>query len=260
LKLALVFIAAALLVTACSRDKDPYRDWKAPQLLEEGDRLLRAGDLDAAGKALRRGLERAEKDGFKGEHTRVFLSRLGYIAAARENRAEAEQLFSRMGGVDNPRAMDLRLATQLVLLLQKEGKVDQARALGEKIVPRLEGGMPAAEEMPFHLVGWIVVDRLRTANVEIGRAKEASDAFVAALTALAEASIPLRQPLPPGLRGWITRYIDHLYDSDRSLVAKQVADLVGRIDEVALPADDRAPCLLLDPLFPALGCLADWPK
>ena len=82
---------------------------------------------------------------------------------------------------------------------------------------------------------------------------------MAALAAIAERAIGVRQPLLPGLRAWITRYVDHLYDSERSLVAQQVADLVERIDQRAAKPDDETACLLLDPIFPTLGCLADWP-
>jgi len=155
--------------------------------------------------------------------------------------------------------MDLPAASQIALLEQRAGKVDDARALAEKIAARLASRPPELEDKPLYLVDWIVVDRERTANVEINHAKEASDAFVAALTDFAETAIPGHRPMPTGLRRWITPYVDHLYDSDRSLVAQKVADIVERIDEVAGTDDDKRGCLPLDPTFPALGCLAEWP-
>jgi hypothetical protein len=253
-----VVLAAALALAACSRDKGPYKDWKAPQLMEEGERLLRANEIDAADKVFRLGRERAEKAGYPAEKLRVFDLRRLYIAAAREDAVEAENLFSRVGGLNNPEAMDIRMATNLAVLLQRAGQPDKARALAEKMALRLNSHEPELDEMPFHLVGWIVLDRVRTANVEIVRARQASDAFVATLAALAERAITSQQPLPNGLRPWITRYVDHLYDSGRTLVAQKAADLVSRIDEVAAP-DESAGCMKLDPQYPALGCLADWP-
>ncbi len=248
-----------LLVPACSRDKDPHAGWKAPQLFDEGDRLLRANDLPGAYNLFRRGSEKAQKAGVRAEQSRVFLVRMLYVELARGDLANAGKLFADMGGSAAPQAMDVRAALQLAILMQREGRSADARALAEKLALRLAGRPPEPEEVAFFAVGWIVVDRVRTENVELSRAKEASDAFVASLGAIADTAISGRQPLNPGLRAWILRYVDLLYDSERALVAQHVADLVERIDQAAGgPADDRNPCLPLDRLFPTLGCLADW--
>ncbi len=256
---AIAMIAMLLLATACSRAKDPYADWKAPQLLDEGERLLRARDLGGAYNFFKRGLEKAEKAGARADQTRIFVSRMLYICAAQGNLAEAEKIFARMGGSRDPQAMDMRVALHLAILLQRAGRAAEARALAEKIAQRMTARPPEFEEIRFYAVGWIVVDRVRSANVELARAKEASDAFVAALATITETAIGVRQPLLPGLRAWITPYVDHLYDSERTLVAQQVADLVERIDQRAAKPDDQTACLLLDLSFPTLGCLADWP-
>ena len=256
--LGMVLAAALLLLPACSRDKDPYAEWKAPQLLEEGEKLLRANDLSGAHNLFKRGLEKAEKGGARADQTRIFLARMLYIAAAQQRLADAEKLFTRMGGSADPQTMDVRVALHLAILMQREGRAADARALAEKLALRFSARAPEFEEIPFYAIGWIVVDRARTANVELVRAKEASDAFVAALSSIAETAIGVRHSLPPGLRAWITRYVDHLYDSERTLVAKEVADLVERIDQVATTPDDKTACLLLDPNFPMLGCLAEW--
>jgi outer membrane protein assembly factor BamD (BamD/ComL family) len=255
----IVMAAVVLTASACSRDKDPYADWKAPQLLDEGEKALRARDLSGAYYFFKRGLAKAEKAGARPEQTRIFTSRMLYIAAAQENLAEAEKIFARLGGATDPQKMDVRVALHLAILMQRAGRTADARALADKIAQRLGSSPPQFEELAFFAVGWIVVDRARSANVELTRAKEASDGFMAALTSIAEAVIGPHQPLLPGLRAWIAGYIDHLYDTDRTLVAKEIADLVERIDQTAVTADDKNACLLLDPAFPNLGCLAEWP-
>ena len=255
----IVVAATLLLAPACSRDKDPYADWKAPQLLEEGEKLLRASDLSGAYNFFKRGLAKAEKSGARADQTRIFVARMLYISAAQQNLAEAEKIFARMGGASDPQAMDVRVALHLAILMQRAGRAAEARALAERIALRLAVRAPELEEIAFYAVGWIVIDRVRTANVELTRAREASDAFVAALASIAEAAIGPRQPLLAGLRAWISRYVDHLFDSERTLVAQQIADLVERIDQVASTPDDKSACILLDANFPALGCLADWP-
>jgi outer membrane protein assembly factor BamD (BamD/ComL family) len=252
-------VAALLLVAACSRDKDPYADWKAPQLLEEGERLLRANDLGGAGNLFRRGIAKAEKSGSRPDQMRIYAARMVYIAAAQQNLAEAEKIFARLPGAADPQSMDVTMALHLAILMQREGRPADARALAEKLALRMAARAPEPEEAAFYAIGWIVVDRLRTANVEIKRAREASDAFVAVIASIADTSITGRRSLPPGLRAWITRYVDHLYDSERTLVAKNVADLIERIDEVASTPDDSNACLPLDRTFATLGCLADWP-
>lgn len=253
----LVLVAALLLASACSRDKDPYRDWKAPQMLDEGERLLRAGDLTGADSVFRQGLERAQKAGYSADKTRAFLVRMLYVAAAKGDVAEMEKLFARTGGDANPRAMDVRLTLHLLLLLHNAGKTGEAKKLAEKLAQRLAAHPPDNfEERAFYAVAWIVIDRLRSANVELGKAKEASQALVETLKDMAQVASS-SEPIRPGLRRWITRYVDHLFDTERRLVAQEVADLVERIDQMAPPSEEQQPCLPLDPIFPALGCLAE---
>jgi hypothetical protein len=229
-------------------------------MLEEGDRLLRGTDLPAAYVVFKRGLEKAEKSGAPADERRVFLTRMFHISAARGNVDDAAKLFARLGGGANPQTMDVRLALELVILLQRADKTEDARALAEQLAQRLVARAPEFHQEPFHAIGWIVIDRVRTANVEITRAREASDEFVAALSTIVEAGISIRKPLPAALRGWITRYVDILYDSGRSLVAKQIAELVERIDQRTTASGDTVACIALEPTLPSLGCLADWPE
>ncbi len=256
---AWVLVCALATVPGCSRDKDPYADWKAPQFLDEGERLLRANDLSGANNFLRRGIAKAEKAGARPEQTRIFVSRMLYIYAAQGNIAEVEKIFAQTGGAAAPRSMDARMGLQLAILLKRAGREADARALAEKLALRLDAKPADPEEIAFYAAGWIVIDLLRSANVELTRAKEASDAFVATLTTIAGTLVAPHQPMLPGLRPWIMRYVDHLYDSERTLVAQQVADIVERIDESAGTTEDKSACLLLDRNFPTLGCLAAWP-
>jgi hypothetical protein len=253
---AIAIAAALLLATACGR-KDAYSDWKAPQLLDQGEKLLRANDLPGAYNFFKRGYEKLDKTGPQASKAGVFVDRMLFISAALQNVPELEKQLARFGGLE-PQTMNLRLALHLAILMQRAGRLDDARALAEKIAVRLASRAPELEEIPFHAIGWIVVDRVRSANVELTRAKAASDAFTGAFTDIAGTAINTRQPLNPGLRAWIARYVDHLYDTERTLVAQAIGDLVERIDEVAPSSDDKDACLLLDPFFPTLGCLADW--
>ena len=253
---ALAFAAAVALAGGCSRNKDPYADFKAPQMLEEGDRLLRAGDLAAAETVFRRGLERAQKDGYTADKTRVFIERMTLLAAARGSAADTEKLLARTGALEDPDSMDITLAIDLVLLHVREGKPEKARALAEKLARRLAVRPPNPEELPVYVIGWIAIDRLRTQNVELTRAREATRALVETLKSWVEWG----RPMPAGPRAWIGRYVDHLFDSERSLIAQEIGDLMERIDERAPPPEDRSPCVPLDANFSSLGCLPDWPK
>lgn len=245
---AVVLVAALVLACACSRDKDPYRDYKAPQMLEEGDRLLRANDLPAAESVFRKGLVKAEKAGYPADKTRVFHDRLLRIAVARENLADPE--VARFLASD-PADLDPRIATQVTLMLHRTGKADAARMLAEKLAQRLATRVDP-HELPLQAIGWIVIDRLRTANVELNKARDASGAFVEAMKRFLEQGLSM----PAGLRAWIGPYMDHLFDNDRSLIAKEIADLIERIDQRTPPSDEK--CIPLDPAFESLGCLSDW--
>ncbi len=90
---AIAFACASLVLAGCHHaEKDPYQDWKAPALLEEGERLLRAGDLEGAEKILRRGEARAEQDRVRADAMRVFQVSLLFIAAANGNVSEPQKL------------------------------------------------------------------------------------------------------------------------------------------------------------------------
>ena len=130
-------------------------------------------------------------------------------------------------------------------LLARAGRMDDARKLAERLAQRMQSTEPANhEEIPLYIVGWMAIDYLRTANVELERAREASTAVVDALSSGVEKAVVIHQPLNPAVRQWTVRYVDHLYDTERTLVAQKVADLVEPIDE---------------PLFPAFGCIPEWP-
>ena len=255
-----VVVAMALALAAgCSRNKDPYDVWKPGQMLDEGERLLRKNDLAAAEAVFRKGLVKAEKADYPPDKTRVFLVRLLYVAAARSDVAAMQKQFDSLKMGADPRTMDPRLTLHLVLLLHKAGKDAEARKLAEKLAQRFAARPPdnSIDERAYYAIGWIVIDRLRTANVEIDRAKEASDAVMKSLEDMAQYA-RYSGPIRPGVRRWITAYLDHLFDSDRARVAEKVSDMVERIDQMAPPTDDTSPCVALDSLFPSLGCLADW--
>jgi hypothetical protein len=248
----LALAAAVLLIAAC-RDNSPYADFKPAHLLDEGQRLLGFGDLDGAEKALRLGLARAEKSGIDlGRSREAFLVPLFHLAVKRGDRAEAVKLLARMGT-----PVDVRATHQIAVLTQKSGKADEARAQGELVVAAMAAAPPNDDETrAIHLAAWTTVDRLRSARFDRAGAREATDAVIAGLTDLAEYRGGYR-PLPPGLRGWVTRYIDHLFATDRDLIAKDVAGLVERIDEnAAAPASD-ALCLPLYAKWRNLGCLLE---
>jgi hypothetical protein len=243
----MVAAALALAPAGCSRKKDPYQDWKAPQLLDEGDRLLRAGDVATAQSVFKRGFDIAKRDGLR--NSQAFVQRMTAIAASRDEVATAQGLMP-------VESMDERTILRLTLGLVAAGKIDEARAMAERLAPRLSAKPPEAEDLPYHVVGWIAIDRLRTQNVEIQRARAATDSLLGAVRRWVELGVPL----PAAPRGWITRYVDHLFDTERSLPAQEIGDLVERIDQRFPPGDDNSPCISYDLLFPSLGCLPDWPK
>jgi outer membrane protein assembly factor BamD (BamD/ComL family) len=251
-------VMALALGAGCSRNKDPYDVWKPPQMLDEGERLLRNNDLAAAEAVFRKGFVKAQKADYPPDKTRVFLVRLLYVAAARNDVAGMQKQFVALKMDADPRAMDPRLALHLVLLLHKAGKDEEARKLAEKLALRLAARPPENnfDERAYYTIGWIVIDRLRTANVEIERAKEASDAVMKSLEDMAQYA--RQSGIRPGLRRWITAYVDHLFDNDRARVAEKVSDMVERIDQMAPPTDDTSLCVALDSLFPSLGCLAEF--
>lgn len=249
---ALALIAAVLLLAAC-RNNDPYADFKPALLLDEGQRLLRYGDLDGAEKALRLGLVRADKAGIDlGRSREAFLVPLFHLAVKRGNTAEAEKIFAQMGA-----PVDVRAAHEIAALTFKAGKVEEAGARGEILAAAIAVRRPDDDETrAIDVAAWTTIDRLRSARHDRAAAREASDAMIAALVDLAEYRGAYR-PLSPGLRGWITRYLDHLFATDRDLVAKEVAGLVERIDENSPPSATDALCLPLYAQWRNLGCLIE---
>lgn len=222
-------------------------------MLDEGQRLLRQGDLDGADKAFRTGLERLEKAGFNVERNRAaFLSPLLHLAVKRSDLAAAEKLMARMGA-----PVDVRAANDIAVLVARTGRIEDARARGE-IAAQAMAAQPAANEddRAIYVAAWITVDRLRSARFDRGAAREASDAVIAGLADVAERRGAYR-PMPPGLRAWVSRYIDHLFATDRDAVAKEVASLVERIDENASPPENDALCLPLYSTWQNLGCLLE---
>jgi hypothetical protein len=248
----LALVAALLLLPAC-RDNSPYADFKPAHLLDEGQRLLGYGDLDGAEKALRLGLTRAEKSGIDlGRSREAFLVPLFHLAVKRGDTAEAGRILARMGT-----PVDVRAAHQVAVLTSRSGNADEARAKGEIVAAAIAARTPTDDETrAIDVAAWTTIDRLRSARFDRAGAREATDAVIAGLTDLAEYRGAYR-PMPPGLRGWITRYIDHLFATDRDLIAKDVAGLVERIDENAPSPDDDALCLPLYKQWRNLGCLLE---
>ena len=244
-----VALAALLALGACGRSDDPYERFKPAQLLDEGDRLLRQGDEAGAEKALRLGLERAEAAGADALQSRAFITRLFHLAVKRGDAEEAERLVARLGA-----PIDVRAAHDSAVLLFRQGKLDEARGRGEVLARALASQQPIDPHgRAIHAAAWMTIDRLRTARYDREAAREASDEVVAALVGMSHRRARF-EPLPPGLRAWILRYLDHLHDTERRLVALEIADLVQRIDENA-PSEGEAPCLPLDPALANLGCL-----
>ena len=241
-----------LLLAAC-RDNDPYADFKPAHLLDEGQRLLGYGDLDGAEKALRLGLTRAEKSGIDpGKGREAFLVPLFHLAVKRGNAAEAERILARMGS-----PVDVRAAHQVAVLTFKAGKLEEARARAQIVAEAVRALDPADDETrAIDVAAWTSVDRLRSARFDRAGALEASDAVIAGLIDLAEFRGGYR-PMPRGLRGWITRYIDHLFATDRDRVAKDIAALVERIDENSPAPETDALCLPLYIRWRNLGCLLE---
>lgn len=222
-------------------------------MLDEGQRLLRQGDIDGADRAFRLGLERLEKVGFNVDRNRpAFLSPLFHLAVKRGNLAEAEKLMARMGA-----PVDVRAANDVAVMVHKTGRLEDARAKAE-IAAQALAARPAANEddRAIHVAAWITVDRLRSARFDRAAAREASDAVIAGLVDIAERRGAFR-PMPLGLRGWVSRYIDHLFATDRDAVAKEVAAMVERIDENAPPPEIDALCLPLYSTWQNLGCLLE---
>jgi hypothetical protein len=248
----LALVAAAMLAAGC-RNKDPYADFKPAQLQDEGERLLRTGDLANAEKLLRLGLERAERNSVKLERLRpAFLVPLFHLAVKRGDEKEAARLYERMGA-----PIDVRAAFEMMIFATRTATPDEARAKGEVVAQAMEAKKAEdPDERAIYVAAWITIDRLRSARFDRAAAREASDAVAAGLTDLAEMRGSYR-PLPPGLRAWVSRYIDHLFATDRPDAAREVASLIERIDENAPPPPSDALCLPLFRQWQNLGCLLE---
>ena len=115
----MIAVVVAATAASCKRHEDPYADWKAPQLLDEGDRLVRLGDLAGADAVYQRGKEVAKKNSLKVNDPRVFDQRRMFIAAAREDVPVALDLYGVVGGGNDYMTMDVRMGVDLVVLLAR---------------------------------------------------------------------------------------------------------------------------------------------
>lgn len=170
-----------LLAGAC-RSSDPYADYKPAQLLYEGERLLRIGDLAGAENALRLGLQRTEKNAALARSQPAFLSPLFHLAVKRGDGLEASKLLARMGT-----PLDVRAAHDMAVLTQRSGALDDAREQGDRIAQAMQARAAADDDVrAVHVAAWITIDRLRSARFDRPAAREASDAVIVAITDVAE--------------------------------------------------------------------------
>lgn len=181
----------------------------------------------------------------------AFVTPLVHLAMKRGSLADAEKLLARTNVKPDVRALN-----DFAVAVQRTGKLDEARAKAELLAQAMAASPPAtAEDRGVYAAAWTTVDRLRVARFDREAAREASDAVIAALIDLAEPRGNTFHPLPGGLRGWMSRYIDHLFASDRSEAAHEIGDLVERIDQNAPPPAAEALCLPLFLQWQNLGCL-----
>ena len=249
---AILFVAALAAVAGC-RETDPLKVMKTPQLVDEADRRLARGDLDGAEQVYRLALKRLEEAKVRGEALRTVQLPLFHLAMKRDDIGAARSLFAQMGD-----PVDVRAANDFAVLLHRQGKLDEARAMAERMVGPLDKAATDEDERAIQVAAWIDIDRLRVARFDRPAAAEASNEVVELLTQHAAMVGNVFRPLPRGLRGWLLRYQDHLFATDRGDVAKQLGDMVERIDQNAPPAPNDALCLpLYRDRLQNLGCLAE---
>ena len=248
---ALALLAALVLATGCGREKDPLKVMKAPQLQDEADRRLSQGDLEGAEKVYRLALAKFEEAGLKGEALDVHLRPLVHLALKRGDPVEATKLVNRI------HPADVRAANDLAVTLHKAGKLDEARDMVERAARTMEQQPAEEADRGIYLAAWTTVDRLRVARFDRPAAAKASDAFRELL--VKHASFDGRyRPLPRGLRATIVRYQDHLFATDRDALAKDLGDLVERMDQNAPPDPVDALCVpLYEGRWQNLGCLLE---
>ena len=254
MRVAWLFVAAVVLAApGCVREKDPLKVMKPPQLIDEAERRLSQGDLDGAEKVYRITLHRLDDANVRGEGLRPVLAPLFHLAVKREDLTTAQGLFARMG-----EPIDIRAANDLAVMLHRQGKLDDARSMAERMVASLDKAAVDDDERARQIAAWIDIDRLRVARFDRPAAAEASDAVVELLTRHADMVGNVFRPLPRGLRGWLLRYQDHLFDTDRDAVAKRIGDIVERIDQNAPPPPNDALCVsLYRDRLQNLGCMLE---
>lgn len=244
-------LAALVLAAGCGREKDPLKLMKAPQLQDEADRRLSQGDLDGAEKVYRLALAKFEEAGLKGEALDVHLRPLMHLALKRGDAAEATKLLNRI------HPPDVRGANDLAVTLHRAGKLDEARDMAERAARTMAQQAPDDADRGIHLAAWTTIDRLRVARFDRPAAAKASEAFRELL--VKHASFDGRyRPLPRGLRATIVRYQDHLFATDRDPLAKDIGDLIERMDQNAPPDPVDALCVpLFEGKWQNLGCLLE---
>jgi hypothetical protein len=181
----------------------------------------------------------------------AFVTPLVHLALKRGSLADAEKVLARSGVKPDVRALN-----DITVMVQRTGKLDDARARAELLAQALRDSPPAgSEDLAVHTAAWTTVDRLRVARFDREAAREASDTVIALLIEIAQPRAGAFQPLPNGLRGWMSHYIDHLFATDRPEAAHQVGDLIERIDQNEAPPATEGLCMPLYSQWKNLGCL-----
>lgn len=254
MRLAWTLAAVMLLaLPGCGREKDPLKVMKPAQLVDEAERRLSYGDLDSAEKVYHLALQKLDDANVKGEALLPILRPLFHLALKRGDAKEAQRMLNRMG-----HPPDVRATNDLAVTLHAQGKLDDARSMAERGVAALEKDPLDRDERALHIAAWITLDRLRVARFDRPAAALASEAVIEHVTREADMVGNSFQPLPRGIRGWIVHYQDHLFATDRDALAKQLGDLVERIDQNAPPPPNDALCLpLYRDRLQNLGCLLE---
>lgn len=251
-RLLAVGLIGALLASGCGREKDPLKVMKPPQLQEEAERRLSQGDIEGAEKVFRLALAKFEEAGLKGEALHPHLLPLIHLAIKRGDVAEGTKLLNR---VFPP---DVAAANNIAVLLHGAGKLDEARDMAERAA-RTMAAKPTEDdaERGRYLAAWTTIDRLRVARFDRPGAGEASKAFLDLL--MKHGTFDGRyHALPRGLRAPIVRYQDFLFATDRDALAKQIGDIVERIDQNAPPDPNDALCVRIsEDRLQNLGCMLE---
>lgn len=250
-RLAWALLVVAVAVAGCGREKDPLKVMKPPQLVDEAERRVAAGDLAGAEKVYRMALDRYDANAV--EPVVQIRHALFHLAMKRDDLKAAQAIYKQLGS-----AADYRAANNLAVATFRKEQRDEARALGEHAARAMARGPAGDLDRIQHMATWMTIDRLRTARFDRDAAMEAADAVFTLLRQHAAYTGTGYRPIPGALRPWIVRYQEFLFASDRDALAKQLGDIVERIDQNAPPGPDDLPCL---PLYAGglanLGCLMD---